>query len=325
MSISVVMYHYIRNNEEHEYDTYCRRVSEFEAQISFLTKQFPIVNPSNKEEIEHYRNHDNKRAILLTFDDGYKDHFYCAEFLHSLDLKGAFFPPINALEGDLLDVNAIHAIIGCREANHQQILNDLIREIKARSLDLILGQSTTRDIDLYVNSYQEHERMDTRNVVLIKRLLQRDIISEKARHELCNDMIQDSLQKSAKEVAYNLYLSVQQISYMYKLGMVFGCHGLTHRWLKSLSSTEQSEEITKSFAKLHALGAISGDNPCLMMCYPYGSFNDDTLSQLRSENVDYAVTTKVGECKQQDDPLQIPRWDTNDFWNTEWRRPTLPY
>ena len=35
MTLDVIMYHYVRNNEEKEYDTYCRRLNEFETNRLF--------------------------------------------------------------------------------------------------------------------------------------------------------------------------------------------------------------------------------------------------------------------------------------------------
>ena len=61
--------------------------------------------------------------------DRYKDHLYCAEYLFSKGLSGIFFPPINILKKGLLDVNAIHYLIGQKDVNLKLILDFIIDKI----------------------------------------------------------------------------------------------------------------------------------------------------------------------------------------------------
>ena len=51
-----------------------------------------------------------------------------------------------------------------------------------------------------------------------------------------------------------------------------------------------------------------------MMCYPYGAYNDDTLSILRAKKCSAALTTKIGIAQLDADKLlELSRFDTNDF------------
>ena len=50
------------------------------------------------------------------------------------------------------------------------------------------------------------------------------------------------------------------------------------------------------------------------ICYPYGSYNSDTLSILSENNCLIGLTTKVGPVLEKSyTPLELPRIDTNDF------------
>ena len=50
------------------------------------------------------------------------------------------------------------------------------------------------------------------------------------------------------------------------------------------------------------------------MCYPYGAYNEDTLSLLKERDCVIGITSKVGISDLTvDDPLQLRRFDTNDF------------
>jgi hypothetical protein len=51
-----------------------------------------------------------------------------------------------------------------------------------------------------------------------------------------------------------------------------------------------------------------------IMCYPYGSYNADTLKVLADANCSIGLTTKVGATDfSTQNKLELSRWDTNDF------------
>ena len=58
-------------------------------------------------------------------------------------------------------------------------------------------------------------------------------------------------------------------------------------------------------------------------CYPYGAFNQDTLAINKLLKVDYGLTTEVGPAKltKEETFYKLKRWDTNDFWDSKWKRP----
>ncbi len=64
------------------------------------------------------------------------------------------------------------------------------------------------------------------------------------------------------------------------------------------------------------------------MCYPYGAYNSDTINLLIEQNGSYSLTTCVGAATgRPNDPSmhQLKRWDTNDFWDNQWRKPCMPF
>ena len=51
-----------------------------------------------------------------------------------------------------------------------------------------------------------------------------------------------------------------------------------------------------------------------IMCYPYGAYNDTTLSLLKEMGASIGITTDFRKANLEiDDPLTLPRLDTNDF------------
>ena len=48
------MYHYVRNNEEFEYNVFSRKKEEFFQQVSYLKKKIHPCSISDKDEIDYY-------------------------------------------------------------------------------------------------------------------------------------------------------------------------------------------------------------------------------------------------------------------------------
>ncbi len=322
--LDIIMYHYIRNNEDHFYDCYARRKDEFMSQINFLKKEAEIINPSDLDKLKFYASNENERAFLLTFDDGYKDHLFCSEYLSHNNLSAVFFPPINAIKGELLDVNAIHILLGTRGLNRELILNEIKKQCQINSIKLTFNNRNVL-IDEYIKIFENEVFDDLWINQIIKKILQRDIIKTSVRKELCELIFKKYTQANPYEEAKNLYLSNKEMLRMKELGMFFGSHGLNHLWLGYLNKQNQFNEIKKSFDYLKDNNLINEKGP-FIMCYPFGSYNADTLSILEDLNIDYSLTTNVGPAsiKNGFSIHELSRWDTNNCWDNEYRKPMFP-
>tara|TARA_S200000501_G_scaffold363813_1_gene395174 strand:- start:1253 stop:2212 length:960 start_codon:yes stop_codon:yes gene_type:complete len=315
------MYHYVRDNENYNYDCYARRKCEFEAQINYFRKSSEIVDPGDLDKIKYYLCNRKKNAYLLTFDDGYKDHLYCSEFLNNLNLKAVFFPPISAIEGNLLDVNLIHILLGLRKFSKKELLNEIIVLCQNSDIKIDLEGEKVY-IDEYINKFKNDSIFDNKINQIIKKILQRDIINQPKRTDICRRIFNKFNDGDLKKYAFNLYLNKEEMIKMKKLGMYFGSHGLNHLWLEKLEINEQYKEIKESFEYLKKISLISCNDP-LIMCFPFGSYNQETISILKKLNVNYSLTTKNGSASinSKNSIYELKRWDTNHFWNDEFRKP----
>ena len=322
MPINIVMYHYVRNNEEYEYDTFCRRRHEFESQIDFFVKSSSIIDPKDSEKIKYFLKNDEQFCYLLTFDDGYKDHLYCAEYLSNMKLSGYFFPPINAINGSLLDVNAIHILIGKRGLKVSKIL-EKITEI-CLSLNYFLNLNNQKlNILTYKEKFNTINNYDDRNTQMLKRILQRDLIGGENRKLIIDILIKEFIDKNHSDIVNKFYLNLDDLIEMKEMGMSFGSHGISHRWLNRLNYSEQKYEIEKSFIALKKFNILA-PNDLKVMCYPFGSYNQNTIKLMKELKIDLGLTTKIGSSilkNQKDYIFKLPRWDTNNLWDNKWRRP----
>ncbi len=325
MSINIIMYHYVRNNEDYIYDSFCRRKEEFESQVQFFLKDGIVLNPFDQESIDFYLKNDERNIYLLTFDDGYKDHFYCSKYLASLGLRACFFAPINSISGDLLDVNAIHILIGTRYISVINLLEN-IKDICIDQKFTFIQNNQKVSIEEYIEKFTFESRFDKRENLILKRILQRDLVGEKNRKFLINHLLEKFLKKNPDELNKEIYLNYEEMIDMKKIGMFFGSHGNTHRWLNSINKYQQEVEIEKSFQKLKQLKLIDKEQP-LVMSYPYGGFNDETMEIMSDLDINYGMTTNGAKAEisnNKNSKFTLSRWDTNDCWDNSWRKPINP-
>ena len=93
--------------------------------------------------------------------------------------------------------------------------------------------------------------------------------------------------------------------------MTFGSHGTYHKWLEYLDFSQQKKEIKESlnFLKNNTFQKE------FSFCYPYGSYNKNTLKILKRLKINFSFTTYPGFLSKNNikDNLYFPRFDTNDF------------
>jgi peptidoglycan/xylan/chitin deacetylase (PgdA/CDA1 family) len=107
-------------------------------------------------------------------------------------------------------------------------------------------------------------------------------------------------------------MDTDQLRMMQRCGMYIGSHGVTHRWLNTLSLDTQREEIDGSLEFLREIGSPVDDY--WVMCYPYGASDGSLLRLLKEYDCAFGLTTEVGVANlKSNDRLLLPRLDTNDL------------
>jgi peptidoglycan/xylan/chitin deacetylase (PgdA/CDA1 family) len=225
-------------------------------------------------------------GVLLTFDDGYQDHFqFVFPILLQQGIQGSFFPPVRAITcHEILDVNKIHFILATT-TDHTQLVQELFVEIaNFRELYHLPDECSYREKIL-----KTPDPLDIDDVVLIKRLLQTELPRE-VRVYIIDAFFQRYVGIAEQLFSSELYLSLDQVQCMIKHGMHVGVHGYNHFWLDSLTPTEQSREID---ASLDFLDTIGMDRQNWTMCYPYGAYNDSLIEIIKSRNCQLALTSEA--------------------------------
>lgn len=308
--ITVVMYHYVRDIARSRYpDIKGLTIQDFRKQLKVLQEKHTMVTVEEcldyLEDPASYSNFPDN-AALLTFDDGYMEHFTeVFPILNNYGIQGAFFPPVqSASERKALDVNKIHFILAASPKPESLLiqLSPLIKKYKTEH-GLLDPEEYYRRIDAKEHPY------DPLNVVIFKRVLQRELPTA-ARAVILDELFSDIVGIREEVFVNELYMHEEHLKCMMRNGMYVGGHGYSHKWLNSIDKSEQEFEIDQTRTFLNSLGA---DTDNWVMCYPYGAYDDYVIEVLKAENCALAFTTE-GE-KGVLDPerrFRITRIDTNE-------------
>ena len=309
--LTIVMYHYVRPIKKSKYPGINGlELEEFINQIEYIKNYYNVITISDYIAVEKAKESLPNNSLVLSFDDGYLDHFkHVLPVLDKYKIKGVFFPVGKpCLERSIIDVNKIHFILNSTR-DYQSIIEFLENKIIYESFNY-----EVKSIRFYREAYFKKNRFDSAEVIYIKRLLQVGLPYE-LRQKLVAELFCNYVTKDEKDFSNNLYLNMEQLKIMKSMGMEIGSHGYEHFWLDSLSMRDQKLDINKS---VKFLSTIKSKKDNFIFCYPYGGYNNNTLQILKNNNCDAAVTTKVGLVDNGiNNILELPRIDTNDLPKTK--------
>jgi peptidoglycan/xylan/chitin deacetylase (PgdA/CDA1 family) len=301
--LTVIMYHYVRPIAGTRYPRIKGlEVNDFEGQLDYLQRHCNLVSMQAVLDAAMGAQPLPPSPVLLTFDDGYSDHFdHVFPALVRRKASGVFFPPVKAIRDRvILDVNKIHFVLQC-----QDNLTAVIGLIDTEVRELGLGEPAT-----FHTEYRKASRYDTPDTMYVKRMLQ-FALPEAERARVVHDLFTTFVSSDEHVFADELYATEDQLRIMIDAGMSVGGHGFSHSWLNKLSPVEQQFEITQSHEWLKKIGATSKH---FVFCYPYGGYNQVTKDLLKAEGCAAAFTTKVGLAElTAGDMLDVMRLDTNDL------------
>lgn len=290
MSLTVVMYHYVRDGAR----VHARMPAELDNQLDHVARTYTVVR---LDDLRARSWPDD--ACLLTFDDGLVEHLdVVVPALARRGLNGVFCPPGAAvLERRVLDVQKSQFVLA--SSGDHAALARRIFELAPDADEHELRERLTLP-----------HRYDPPETVLVKRLLQ-DGLPETERRRVLDTLFAELVSGDERAFADSLYLDVEGVRELVAMGMEVAGHGWWHKRLALLDEEGQRGEIEGS---LRLLEAVYGETPGRWaMCFAYGSRNDTSLRLLRESGCDIGLTTEPRVATRDDDLLQLPRVDTNDL------------
>lgn len=304
----IAMYHYTRDLKHSRYPEIKGLDKElFKNQIEFMKNSFNVVTMEQVlENIQGEGMHGlPENALLLTFDDGYADNYTVAyPILEEYGLQGSFFIPGKTFAThQLLDVNKIHYILA--SADIYKLVDDLKKQ-----MDYYRGSEYQyASTDELFHEYAVENRFDIKETIFVKRMLQ-TVLPEKLRNTISSNLFEKYVGVTEEQLAYELYMTEEQVRTMKRHGMFIGIHGYDHYWLGNLPEDKMKQDI------LMALDTLDEfiDRKQWVMNYPYGSYNQEVIRYIRQQGACIGLTTDVRVAELgKDSAFELPRLDCNDF------------
>jgi peptidoglycan/xylan/chitin deacetylase (PgdA/CDA1 family) len=298
------MYHYVRDSAATPFPA-IRALPPvlFGQQLDWLQREHDVIGVDALEEALERGTPLPPRAALLTFDDGFVDHYETVfPALRARGLTGVFF-----LAGDacadtprLLGVHKTHLLLASLGA--EAFGRAVVAECRAA---LAAAGSAGRQ---GVFGADRWEHPDER---AIKDLLNYELPFEEA------DRVLDTLFArhlgGEEAFARALYLDPAMAAEMARGGMRFGYHTRSHRMLSRLSAAEQHAELRGGAAWVRG---ITGQRR-VSFCYPWGgptTYTAETLRILGDTGYSLAFNTVRRRADvRADGRFELPRVDTRDL------------
>jgi peptidoglycan/xylan/chitin deacetylase (PgdA/CDA1 family) len=300
MSPTVLMYHYVRTDNYSQFKNInYLDASTFEKQLkSFLFEGYKFISLDDFLEAD---NSTGSPSILLTFDDGYKEHHdIVAPILNQLGIQGAFFQPTLTLtEDNVLLVNKIHIILS---------ENSDRKSLAQRLEKFMVGEASIGGVESkrLKNEYLQSGRFDDPYTNFVKRSLQLGM-SERAAERFLN-LEAVSIGIDWSNVAENLYMSVSDLLNLKRTGHHVGLHGHRHLHYDQLDEINQRIDIERSLELLVNFGLV-GSSFC--MAYPYGSYDNITTQLLEELGCKAAFIDNMENISEEFPQFSIQRLDCN--------------
>lgn len=299
-----VMYHYVRPSDpELPYFRHLH-VEDFKKQLDYFAKHYGFL--SKAEFLRSLETGVPKVGVILTFDDGFRDHYeYVWPCLRERGLWGIFYIPTGVYHnGEMLDVHRVHVLLGKYGG---KVIFDALKSIVSERM---LSHGHVKEFRTL--TYQGQKNDDYTNIV--KRTLNY-FISYEYRKPILDELVREFL-PDERVLTSRFYMSAEEIRQLAAAGMIIGSHTVSHPVMSKLSREEQEKEISESFK---FLDLITGGLTVKTFCYPYGgfySFNQDTEELLKDSGCLFSFNVEsrdVDGFDLKNRAQALPRYDCNQF------------
>jgi peptidoglycan/xylan/chitin deacetylase (PgdA/CDA1 family) len=292
----VLLYHRVINLSQ---DPQLLAVSpdHFYKQVKYLKEHFELLRVADFCEAIIKKNKLPRKAILLTFDDGYADNFqFALPVLESLNTQALFY------------------ISTAKIGTSSEMWWDDLERILVFSLNL--PQQLKLEIkqrEYVFNTQTEKSRKATYES--LHRLLKYSSVSE--REKAISELHHWAGVDAAGRPGHFLMTQEEVKRMSSSASAVIGAHTHNHPALAVLNYEEQLAEMLQSKKLLEDLTG----QEIVHFSYPYGSkadFNDETVRAARTVGFKMVCSNYYGQVHRWTDPYRIPRilirdWKMEDF------------
>jgi peptidoglycan/xylan/chitin deacetylase (PgdA/CDA1 family) len=261
--------------------------SQFEHRMRWVRANFDVL-PLGEAVRALRENRLPRRALSITFDDGYADNYGVAlPILRRLGLPATFFVATGYLDG------------GC-------MFNDVVIEA--------LRRATEPDLQLADLGLGRHPLgcQEQRARAIGRILANLKYFQPERRHKVAAEIAR----RAGAALPTDLMMTGAQVRALHAAGMELGAHTVNHPILAEIPLAQARHEMAASRARLEQITGA----PVRLFAYPNGSPGRDYRAEhaalAREVGFAAAVSTAWGAACAGDDLYQIPRftpWDRADW------------
>ena len=303
--MKAVMYHYVRDFDKGYPQLHFLHIDDFSKQLDYFERKYGFVK---KNDVLNWvrTGKDLPKGIVLTFDDGLKDH-YSNVFpkLIEKNLWGIFYIPTSVLVSKrILGTQKIQFMLAKYGGN--KVLKSLWDIISDE--DLISEFKENHDRSIYIN------RSDDIDSLLVRKILNYYLdqsIKDDITDELFSYFFQDE-----EQLFKSIYLNKREMVEMNDRGMIIGSHSISHHPLTNLTHAQQVIEVEES---LRDINSHIKELEIKTFSHPFGlpSTHDQNIYEiLKSQNVDFSFAVESRDIVTNDiikNKYCLPRFDCNEF------------
>jgi peptidoglycan/xylan/chitin deacetylase (PgdA/CDA1 family) len=249
-----------------------------------------------------------RRAVVVTFDDGYRDNLLAAlPVLEAFDVPATVFCTAGVvgreapfwwdrLAGLLLGHAPLPPVLALDLGSHQQRL-----ELQAAARYDAVDRAADRS------------RQDDAAPVSARLAFYRQVwagLRPLAASDRALALEQIARWSTAADGDVPRPLSREQAQALAARPLIeIGAHSVTHAALSTLTPSAQRAEIVQSKVQLEALVG----RPVVSFAYPFGDQASDTAALVRESGFRSSCTTEAGAVRRGTDPFQLPRIAVGDW------------
>jgi peptidoglycan/xylan/chitin deacetylase (PgdA/CDA1 family) len=252
-----------------------------------------------------------KRAVVVTFDDGYADNFLNARpLLEQFDIPAAVFVASGYLNSRGFWWDELDAVL-----LRPGLLPGTLRlNVSGKTCEWDLGDSVDYNI---AQSYENRrwrpwksETPTARHKVYRELYQLMHSLTDDERQQVREDLL--TWAGESHTDPNDRVLSSRELSELARDGLIeIGSHTVMHPRLSSLSAKLQEDEISRSRADLEEVL----EREVASFAYPYGQssdYNASTISLLKKQGFRCAFSAENGKVHTRTDRFQLPRVQVSD-------------
>ena len=256
----------------------------FERQMRYLKDHCHLLSLAAFLQFHKHSEALPKRAVIVTFDDGWEDNYlYAFPILERYQIPATIF--------------LTAGFMGTERLFWPEKVSFCLAKLRGSF------HGATGIPEFFRPYFDRVSRHPDRAIILDELIEEMKRMDPTRRARLISEIERLLPETAGAGSPANRLMNWGQVVEMHKAGIHFGSHGMTHRLLTQLSAEEITEEVRASKTVIEEKLQTEID----MFAYPNGNYNDAIIRILREAGYKLAVTTEPGLNAVGTDPLRLKR------------------